>query len=243
MTLTFRYCRLLVISLEVSRSILEIYFKGLEDYSIDHRGDVGSWVREACMQGLAEMAPLVGQLDLSSDEMSERYLSEEDHNQVLAKLLQQSVEKIDKMRASAAAAIIKIIYARTESSTQEEPQYVVHVPHRVQLMDVFQDSVELNWLQASEVYIRVVHLLNLPEFRSDLLLGFIISAGGMTETLVGFFPLGSFVYFLSIFPYLHSSNPSLQFRSAMLVLVFPSSCRTSQLPTVIWRSMVPQPTF
>ncbi|KAF9304160.1 hypothetical protein BGZ74_002247 [Mortierella antarctica] len=173
-----------VISLEVSKNILEMYFKGLEDYSIDHRGDVGSWVREASMQGLAKMSPLVGQLDFSSDTMSERYLSEEDQNQVLAKLLQQSVEKIDKIRASAAAAIIKIIYARTESSTQEEPQYVVHVPHRAQLMGVFEDSVELNWLQASEVYIRVVHLLNLPEFRSDLLLGFIISAGGMTETLV-----------------------------------------------------------
>lgn len=168
-----------------------MYFKGLEDYSIDHRGDVGSWIREACMQGLAEMIPLVAQLDLSY-ETSERYLSEEDQNQVLAKLLQQSVEKIDKMRASAAASIIKIIYARTDTSTPEA-SYVVHVPHRAQLMGVFEDSVELNWLQASEVYIRVVHLLNLPEFRSDLLLGFVISAGGMTETLVSAFFLYFFV--------------------------------------------------
>lgn len=221
-----------------------MYFKGLEDYSIDHRGDVGSWVREASMQGLAKMSPLVGQLDFSSDTMSERYLSEEDQNQVLAKLLQQSVEKIDKIRASAAAAIIKIIYARTESSTQEEPQYVVHVPHRAQLMGVFEDSVELNWLQASEVYIRVVHLLNLPEFRSDLLLGFIISAGGMTETLVCFLSVNLlFLDFLSIFPCLQSSNPFLEIRSAMPVLVYPSLCRTFLLPAVTWTSMVPRPTL
>ncbi|KAG0343822.1 hypothetical protein BG004_004976 [Podila humilis] len=186
-----------VVSLEVSRNILQMYLSGLEDYSIDHRGDVGSWIREACMQGLAAMLPLVGQLDraMSSVGKSNHYLSEENQVEVVSKLMQQSVEKIDKIRASAAAAIIKIIYARkdpeaamtmmnTEESTVSEQDYAVHVPHRMDLMKVFEDSVELNWLQASEVYVHMVNLLHLPEYRSDLILGFIISAGGMTETLV-----------------------------------------------------------
>ncbi|KAK5823035.1 tubulin folding cofactor D C terminal-domain-containing protein [Linnemannia elongata] len=195
-----------VISHSLSNKILQMYFRGLEDYSVDHRGDVGSWIREASMQGLQTMVPIVARLDhhLTASQADQRYLSDEDHAQVLAKLLQQSVEKIDRIRGAAATAMVAILYAEVdpetetapaavvgkgdgeEESKRREPEYVLRIPHRAELMKVVEKSDEMNliWLQASEVYARIVPLLHLPEYRSELLLGFVISAGGLTETLV-----------------------------------------------------------
>lgn len=198
----------LVISPSLSSKILQMYFRGLEDYSVDHRGDVGSWIREASMQGLQTMVPIVARSDhhLTPSQADQRYLSDEDHVQVLAKLLQQSVEKIDRIRGAAATAMVAILYAEVdpeaeiapavvvgkgeneEKGKRKELEYVLRIPHRAEVMKVVEKSDEMNliWLQASEVYARIVQLLHLPEYRSELLLGFVISAGGLTETLVSF---------------------------------------------------------
>ncbi|KAF9902183.1 hypothetical protein EC991_005196 [Linnemannia zychae] len=181
-----------VISHSLSNKILQMYFRGLQDYSVDHRGDVGSWVREASMQGLQTMVPIVARLDshLTPAQADQRYLVDEDHVQVLAKLLQQSVEKIDRIRGAAATAMVAVLYAEVDPEAEavagKEPEYVLRVPHRAEVMKVVEKSDEMNliWLQASEVYARIVQLLHLPEYRFELLLGFVISAGGLTETLV-----------------------------------------------------------
>ncbi|KAF9121044.1 hypothetical protein BGW39_010898 [Mortierella sp. 14UC] len=181
-----------VISHTLSNKILKMYFRGLEDYSVDHRGDVGSWIREASMQGLQTMVPIVARLDhhLTPVQADQRYLVDEDHVQVLAKLLQQSVEKIDRIRGAAATAMVAVLYAEADPEAEvvagQEPEYVLRVPHRAEVMKVVEKSDEMNliWLQASEVYARIVQLLHLPEYRFELLIGFVISAGGLTETLV-----------------------------------------------------------
>lgn len=175
---------LLVISKEVSELILGMYYSGLEDYSIDHRGDVGSWSREASMQGLATLLPMVARLDLDEEG---KYLSDEDHAQLLAKLLQQSVEKIDRIRACAATAIAKVLYAKASPRHGGPEDYLLCIPHREKIMAVIDDTSDLNWLQPAQVYPRVVQLLKLKEYRTDLLLGFIVSAGGLTESLVSVF--------------------------------------------------------
>jgi len=130
------------------------------------------------------MMPLVARLDL--DEES-KYLSDEDHAQLLAKLLQQSVEKIDRIRACAAIAIAKILYSKASPRHGGPEDYLLRIPHREKITSVIDDSSDLNWLQPAQVYPRVVQLLNLKEYRTDLLLGFIVSAGGLTESLVSGF--------------------------------------------------------
>ena len=36
------------------KDIIEAFYAGLNDYALDRRGDVGSWVREETMQGLTD---------------------------------------------------------------------------------------------------------------------------------------------------------------------------------------------
>jgi len=149
------------------------------------------------MQGLQVMVPIVARLDhhLTPAQSDQRYLTDEEHVLVLAKLLQQSVEKIDRIRGCAATTMIAILYAEVDpeaagimgpGDNEREPEYVLRVPHRAEVMKVVSKSEEMRliWLQASEVYARIVQLLHLPEYRFELLLGFVISAGGLTETLV-----------------------------------------------------------
>ena len=43
------------ISVDRLKAVIETLYKGLEDYALDRRGDVGSWVREEAMKALTIM--------------------------------------------------------------------------------------------------------------------------------------------------------------------------------------------
>jgi hypothetical protein len=88
---------------------------GLADYAVDSRGDVGSWVREACMCGLKALVSLA----LSTSDTG-AYLSADVQKVIFSKVLQQSAEKIDKIRACAGDVLMHLLY--------ECPGF--HVAHR-----------------------------------------------------------------------------------------------------------------
>ena len=147
------------------------------------------------MQGLQVMVPIAAGLEHHLRPISVN-LTNEDHVLVLAKLLQQSVGKVDRICGCAATTMVAILYAEVDpeaagimgpGENERDHEYVLRVPHRADMMKVVSKSEEMRliWLQASEVCARILQLLYLPEYRFELLLGFVISAGGLTETLVG----------------------------------------------------------
>ncbi|KAF9165644.1 hypothetical protein DFQ26_009656 [Actinomortierella ambigua] len=177
-----------VVSSPEMNTILKVYFTAMNDYSVDHRGDVGSWVREASMLGFEVMTPLLARVDWSLPE-EQRYLSKAEYTQIISILLLESVEKIDRMRAIAAKVLTTLLHTRVpvESETamdHDQTEYLLDVPHRDKLMEVFELESEINWLYPGEVYTRVVSFLHLAAYRTALLMGFVVSAGGLTETLV-----------------------------------------------------------
>lgn len=72
----------------------------LNEYTIDNRGDIGAWVREAAMNALYKLIVT----------LPPELLDEEKVHAVVSGLLQQSVEKIDRTRALAGKLFCKIIY-------------------------------------------------------------------------------------------------------------------------------------
>ena len=85
---------------ELLQLTLDAMFKALNDYQLDRRGDVGSWVREETMVSLTSFVQTIvakGQTDpevlaaIGADKAAfyERYVDA---------LLQQLVEKIDRVR-------------------------------------------------------------------------------------------------------------------------------------------------
>lgn len=79
----------------------------LTDYSTDQRGDVGSWVRIASMELLNYLLPFTARLDRTGP--GQAYLNPINTSEFMAALLKQSVERIDKVRASAGKVVDELI--------------------------------------------------------------------------------------------------------------------------------------
>ncbi|CEP19812.1 hypothetical protein [Parasitella parasitica] len=142
----------------------------LTDYSTDQRGDVGSWVRIPSMELLNDVLARIAKLDARSAE--QRYLKMTTTSNLLAALLKQSVERIDKVRTIAGRVLSDLILE------SEELEYPGKEYLRAQIRQ------DLLWSSPSDLYPVMVHILKIPEYRLELLTGLISSAGGLTESLV-----------------------------------------------------------
>ncbi len=80
---------------EQLQSVFDTLFLGLKDYAVDRRGDVGSWVREQCMPAIKDLTCLI--LYEGSEEQK-KLLSPEHYVRFINALMQQLMEKIDKIR-------------------------------------------------------------------------------------------------------------------------------------------------
>ncbi|XP_077022426.1 tubulin-specific chaperone D isoform X2 [Tamandua tetradactyla] len=157
----------------------------MRDYTTDSRGDVGAWVREATMTSLMELTLLLGKTEpgLIGADICE---------QVLCCLAQQASEKIDRFRAHAGKVFIALLHL-------DNPP-IPHVPHRVELETIFprSDVATVNWNAPSQAFPRVTQLLGLPTYRYHVLLGLVVSVGGLTESTVRYSTQSLFAYMKQI---------------------------------------------
>ncbi|CAJ0763038.1 13373_t:CDS:2 [Entrophospora sp. SA101] len=153
---------------------------GLEDYSADSRGDIGSWIREACMNGFMEFCPLIQKLDFKGMNCKPWWTNDLSKN-VFSSLLKQSVERIDKIRSCAGKVLLNLLYKKIVIDGEEK--FLFDVPGREILQKILPRDKEIHWIKPSELYPRLIKLLILPEYRFDLLTGLVIAAGGLTESL------------------------------------------------------------
>ncbi|CAG8463919.1 114_t:CDS:10 [Diversispora eburnea] len=159
--------------------MLEAAFVGLEDYNVDLRGDIGSWIRKASMMYLAVICPLMARLD-QKDPNCEPWLSDELIKKIFGNLLKQSVERIDKIRTCAGNILMELLYARTDDGEN----WLFNIKGREVLQSTLPKDEEIHWISPLELYPRMVKLLVLPDYRLEALTGFVLAAGGLTESLI-----------------------------------------------------------
>ncbi|XP_012658670.1 tubulin-specific chaperone D isoform X1 [Otolemur garnettii] len=143
----------------------------VDDYTTDSRGDVGAWVREAAMTSLMDLTLLLGR---SQPELIEAHICE----QVMCHVAQQASEKIDRLRAHAASVFLTLLH-------QDSPP-VPHIPYRRELEQLLprSDITSVSWNVPSQAFPRITQLLRLPTYRYHVLLGLVVSVGGLTESTV-----------------------------------------------------------
>lgn len=78
-------------------SILTAFNDGLADYTTNERGDVGSWVRVACVHGVCNMFQALLRAAHSIPAFSE-YVPPEIYHRSIAGILKQGVERLDNVR-------------------------------------------------------------------------------------------------------------------------------------------------
>lgn len=148
------------------RKVFDCLLKALEEYTIDNRGDIGAWVREASMSVLHQLLVTCPSERLEPDVV----------HAVMSGLAQQSVEKIDRTRGMAGKLFHNLIY--------HQPK-IPHILHHEVLLEIFpSDGVKILWLFADHTFPLFCEMLKLPEYSEKLLIGLAGSIGQLTESLI-----------------------------------------------------------
>ncbi|KAL0993545.1 hypothetical protein UPYG_G00109500 [Umbra pygmaea] len=183
----------------------------MSDYTLDSRGDVGAWVREAAMSGLMEVTLLV----VST---AGHLLTPDLVTGMMCSLAQQSAEKIDRYRAHAGLVFLRLLH--------HDPP-VPHIPHREELLSIFPPEVaeSLNWNAPSQAFPHITQLLRLPQYQYHTLLGLTVSVGGLTESTVRFSSQSLFDHLLLI----QQDSDALGHISDTLLRVFRDNLRNDRV--------------
>ncbi|XP_069124940.1 tubulin-specific chaperone D-like [Argopecten irradians] len=150
--------------------VYDTFFTAMQDYTLDSRGDVGAWAREAAMTGLHEVTTMIVSTDAS-------LITPEISKNLFCCLVQQACEKIDRTRAHAGNIFKCLLYHKPE---------IPHIPDRQVLEEVFprEASEAVNWAAPSDTFPLFTKLLKCPAYQYSVMLGLTVSVGGLTESLV-----------------------------------------------------------
>ncbi|XP_015055533.1 tubulin-folding cofactor D [Solanum pennellii] len=180
----------------IKNEVMQTLFKALDDYSKDNRGDVGSWVREAALDGLerctyilckrglkgvsskSEQMELgsVPQLDETDVTNQMNFLFDENMaTHLVGNIVKQAVEKMDKLRELAAKVLQRILHNKSI--------YVPFIPHRERLEQIVPDDADLKWGVPTFSYPRFLQLLGISCYSKYVISGLVISIGGLQDSL------------------------------------------------------------
>ncbi|KAL3695132.1 hypothetical protein R1sor_008783 [Riccia sorocarpa] len=173
----------------VRDAVMKAFFDALDDYAVDNRGDVGSWVREAAMEGIERCTYLLCRIQtlrgkvvdtekpMNGSEGSKYgcLLTEAIGLQVIGGLAKQAVEKIDRVRDAAGSTLQRILLnCHVPDSC---------IPHKQELKEIVSDDTTLNWAAPADSFPRLVKLVKFLEYRAYLLSGLVIAIGGLADSL------------------------------------------------------------
>ncbi|KAI0354961.1 TBCD protein [Trametes cingulata] len=167
------------LSAELVCKMTDALLDGLTDYSSDERGDVGSWVRIACVKGLASfIETLFARASAVHDFPS--YLPSEDFHNAVGGILKQGVERLDNVRQQAGESFIRVLLL--PPPVVEEPQRW-RIRGEAKMKELFlSDNESVGWNDSSWLFPRVVQLLDIERYREQLLGGIILSTSTKTDS-------------------------------------------------------------
>lgn len=137
--------------------VMQALFGALDDYAVDNRGDVGSWVREAAMDALqrctfilcrrdgvaVRTAPVAEDesgpsgMDANAISTTHQLFDSAIAQDLVAGIAKQAVEKIDKIREIAVKTLHGILY--------NPEQFIPFIPYRELLEEIIPNDADLEW--------------------------------------------------------------------------------------------------
>lgn len=90
------------------RALFDALDNGLEDYTTDERGDVGSWIRIACIRGLNSVIEDLFRISGSLPDFSS-FLPPHRYHAVIGRILRQGVERLDNVRQISGECFLRIL--------------------------------------------------------------------------------------------------------------------------------------
>ncbi|WVF65933.1 hypothetical protein IAT40_000671 [Kwoniella sp. CBS 6097] len=166
----------LIVSPAQLSSILAALLAGLDDYTTDQRGDVGSWVRSTSLNSLGRI--------ISSIPHDSGIITKETLAPIIGGTIKQGVEKLESVRGEAALALARI----KESGWTWEGQNAL-IASVAQL-----EKGGFRYIDPKDCFESAMTLLA-TRFRSNLLAGLVHSVGSQVITLsdAAFQPLQAYL--------------------------------------------------
>lgn len=181
------------------QTIYRALLAGLDDYTADERGDVGSWIRIACISGLVSVSKLLFSLSTHID-LAE-FLPRDTYQDALGGLLKQGVERLDNVRAHAGEQVLSLVAYEAPDGWRMQEETVFRglfmkcvacplIPPLVTDGGTRRQGEErTSWADAMYVFPRAARLLAIPHYRSTLAYGLVLSIGSKTDSTVSFLDL------------------------------------------------------
>ncbi|KAG6890812.1 hypothetical protein C0995_003245 [Termitomyces sp. Mi166 len=167
------------LSAGVLTSLFECLLNGLDDYSTDQRGDVGSWIRIACIRSLTTSIEVLMR-NARTIAAFHTYLPPSVVHSAISGILKQGVERLDNVRQEAGECFLRLFYTPLPE-VQNAASW--QLPGSPILKELFTSDHSMGWNEASWLFPRAVRLLDIPEYRSSVLLGLVFSLGSKTESI------------------------------------------------------------
>ncbi|RDB18014.1 Tubulin-specific chaperone D [Hypsizygus marmoreus] len=166
-------------SVEVVNSLCDILLGGLDDYSTDERGDVGSWIRAACVQGLTSFTETLIHNSGSIADFA-GYFPPAKFRRILAGILKQGVERLDNVRQEAGVGFMRLLALPPPAVADPS---LWQIPGLSLLQELFQNDTEyVGWNDGHWLFPRAVRLLDIVEYRKPVLTGLVLSLGSKTDS-------------------------------------------------------------
>ncbi|KAH8825282.1 TBCD protein [Flagelloscypha sp. PMI_526] len=167
------------ISPENTVKLFDALLLGLSDYTIDERGDVGSWIRIACVNGLATCIELlISHAKILSE--FEKYLPSSKYHAAIGGILKQGVEKLDNVRFEAGRCFLRLLRLSPPDVSHPTHWTVSHSSMFKILLPSINEEV-IGWNDGPWLFPKVVQLLKVDHYRQDLLEGLVLSLGSKTD--------------------------------------------------------------
>ncbi|KAJ7600517.1 TBCD protein [Mycena floridula] len=158
-------------------SIFGALVDGLSDYTTDERGDVGSWIRIACIRGLTSIAILL-MSHADSFPNFETYLSPSRYHMAVGGILKQGLERLDHVRQEAGEALMKLLHT---APTVLDARWTLH--QSLFFKELFPNEPDgIRWHDGAWLFPKAIQLLRIQEYRKDVLSGVILSLGSRTDS-------------------------------------------------------------
>ncbi|SRR6266404_2550519 len=177
---------------------------GLDDYTADERGDIGSKVRMASIQGLTSVSLTLLAL-VKSDTAYIEYIPADLYQEAIAGILKQGVERLDNVRQQAGESIIRLLKCSPPSVDYSNPwkfheerlfkELLLRYDHtghhsyhfHISLRGIPGDDTTADshgWQDSAWIFPRAIKFLEIPEYRRAVLAGLLISVGSKTDSTV-----------------------------------------------------------
>eukprot|EP00934_Nitzschia_sp_Nitz4_P009143 Nitzschia sp. Nitz4//scaffold179_size51476//40380//44226//NITZ4_006931-RA/size51476-processed-gene-0.18-mRNA-1//-1//CDS//3329539231//9133//frame0 len=154
--------------------VLTAMLRGLTDYHIERRGDIGSMSRIAAMQGLLEFAKVGRRANVM--------LGEEDTGtKMVGGMLKQLAEKLDSVRREAGQCLEELLKLIPDNANGGG--VVIPESERLSSILAIHDNHTVNWADASETFPLLVRVLDIEAYFSHVASGIVISVGCLTQNV------------------------------------------------------------